>query len=124
MGFLLIAPTAGVLFTSACSSACGNRLVRQTLQAGAAHELVVFDRDCGATTDFVTHVTLLDGGDSLSNGTVGNIFIADSDHGKVSMNVEATWSTPSTIVVRYPTGAKIYKKVDQVNEFRVRYQEY
>jgi hypothetical protein len=51
---------------------------------------VVFQRDCGATTDFSTQISIVVKGKPLSD-TGGNVFVADSDGGKAP---RAGWGGP------------------------------
>jgi hypothetical protein len=60
----------------------------------AKYEAVVFQRDCGATTDFSTQISVLPKGVSLP-GAAGNVFIADSNHGAAP---RATWGGPEVDV--------------------------
>jgi hypothetical protein len=124
-GFLIIyfLLSSSLLLNVACSSACGNNLIAQTHQKEGNRELVVFERGCGATTSFVTHVGILDNGHGISDDTVGNIFIADSNRGMISMSVDAKWISPSTILIQYPAGARIFKKLTQINKVSVLYHE-
>jgi hypothetical protein len=68
------------------------------------------------------HVALLKGAERLSNETVGNVFVADSNHGAVqSMLVDVDWSPRGAIAVTYPANARVYKKVQRVADFCVSY---
>jgi hypothetical protein len=53
-------------------------------------EAVVFKRDCGATTDFTTQISILRKGASLPN-QAGNAFTADTNHGAAPA---ARWGGP------------------------------
>jgi hypothetical protein len=50
-----------LLSTEACSDLCGNRVIETALAPDGKTKALVFERDCGATTDFSTHVSILDG---------------------------------------------------------------
>lgn len=121
--FLLTLQTGVLSLSTSCSSACGNTLVREVPEPGGKHKVIIFQRDCGATTDFVTHVALLKRGEPLSNGTVGNIFIADSNRGNVpSMDIDVRWVQASQIVITYPKNARIYKKAERVGDVSASYR--
>ena len=57
-------------------------------------EAVIFERDCGATTDFTTQISIVPKGASLRN-EAGNAFIADSNHGAAPA---ARWGGPPSDV--------------------------
>src|SRR3954469_19547777 len=59
---------------------CGNTLIEKIPSPGGRLQAIVFNRDCGATTDFVTHVSVISTGGGY--GDAGNIFIADANHNK------------------------------------------
>ena len=61
-------------------SMCGNEVVAQYPSPNGLERLVVFQRDCGATTGFSTQASILPIGKGLKDDS-GNVFIADTDHG-------------------------------------------
>jgi len=82
----------------------------------------VFERSCGATTGFGTHVSILNGSDALPE-SAGNIFNADSDHGAAKdMTVTVRWAAPDQLVVRYPARARVFRKETQANGVAVTYE--
>ena len=84
---------------------------------------VVFERDCGATTDFSTQVSILNGNELLSR-EAGNIFIADSNHGTVQkMLVTVRWDSTSRLVVSYPTRARVFLQRDRGGDVAVSYEK-
>ena len=62
------------------SDVCGNDLVAEHLSPDGKAKLLIFQRDCGATTGFSTQASLVAAEAKLS-GSSGNLFIADTDHG-------------------------------------------
>ena len=76
-----------VVLSSSCGR-CGNDEVVRVPSPDAKFEAVVFQRDCGATTGFSTQVSVVTKGASLPN-EAGNVFIADTDHGKAQAQVGA-----------------------------------
>jgi len=83
---------------------------------------VVFERSCGATTSFSTHVSILNAGDTLWQ-SAGNVFAADSDHGAVKdMTVTVRWAAPDELVVRYPARARVFRKETLANGTAVTYE--
>jgi hypothetical protein len=83
---------------------------------------VVFERDCGATTDFSFQVSILPNREVLHNGG-GNVFIADGNHGKVqSMYMKTRWSGPQELVISYPKDARLFRHESRVKGTAVVYQ--
>jgi hypothetical protein len=70
---------------------CGNQEVFRVPSPDGKIEAVMFERDCGATTDFSTQISMVGKGGSVQSG-VGNAFIADSNHGAAPV---AKWGGPA-----------------------------
>lgn len=109
------------LLTSGCSSACENQVVDRITSPDNNKVLYIFERDCGATTDFVTHVAVLARSAAFDSDTVGNVFVADSNRGKVKFTVRAKWISPSAIEIAYPSGSRVYKKITDANGIQIAY---
>jgi len=105
---------------------CGVSLVRRVPSPDERWEAVLFERDCGATTDFATHVSVLRTGAKLPNKP-GNLFIADSDHGRAPLvdgnviNVSIQWAGPDSLVVRYDRKARVFSQEPKVQGISVVY---
>lgn len=69
-------------------------------------KLVVFERNCGATTGFTTHVSVLAADRELPNQQ-GNLFAMDGHPEWTQVTV--TWIDEDHVLIRYPTGPTIYK---------------
>src|SRR5438034_2887805 len=94
-------------------SLCANELVSEIRSPGGMLKLVVFRWDCGATTDSSTQASLLAADASLPSG-VGNLFVADTDHGRAPVaswggpEVHASWTSPADVVLRHDSRARIF----------------
>ncbi|GAA0339817.1 hypothetical protein GCM10009092_00360 [Bowmanella denitrificans] len=76
---------------------CGNHLFSQTISPDGRHKVVVFERSCGATTGFSTHVSVLNWDDHLPNEK-GNILILDGSPKDVAPN--HVWQNNNTVVIQ------------------------
>src|SRR5438093_11939630 len=91
---------------------CVNTVLQDVPSPDGRRHLVVFARDCGATTDFSTQVSILTRVRDATGG--GNVFIADTDHGKVPSAggggpaVIGEWIDAQTGRIRYQAGSRIY----------------
>jgi hypothetical protein len=92
----------------------------------AKWDVVLFQRDCGATTDFSTQISLLPLG-GVPNGA-GNVFIADAGHGAARAGAwggpwaEIKWIAPNELIVRYASESRLFKQTENISGVRVRYQ--
>jgi hypothetical protein len=95
------------------SGGCANDLLSEITSPGGDRRAVVFQRDCGATTGFSTQVSVLAVGSALPDSG-GNVFSADTDHGKAPAGpgggprVDVRWVTPQTLEVRYDGRARVF----------------
>jgi hypothetical protein len=82
VGGLLIAGAVTVWgFRSLLNEPCANRLMAEFPSPEGTLKAVVFERDCGTTTDVSTQVSIVSANASLSNQPA-NLFAGDTDHGK------------------------------------------
>ena len=75
---------------------CGNLELARHASSDGERELIVLQRNCGATTGYVTHVSLVDSGDSLDDNDGGNLYIENEDSG----GIEVGWVGPRSVVIR------------------------
>jgi len=107
---------------------CGNELLAQYPSPNGLEELVVFQRDCGATTGFSTQASLLSAGKALRNEP-GNVFVADTDQGAAPTGpgggpeLQASWQDAHTIVLSYHPLVRISKAEVQVGSVHVHYRQ-
>jgi len=69
VGYLLIFALSQIF-----AGLCGNEVISETYSPNKKLKAVVFRRDCGATTGYSTHVSILNAWDKLSNDEAGNVF--------------------------------------------------
>ncbi len=109
-----------LMSTAAAASGCTNELCRNTIvrrltSPDGALEAVLFERNCGATTDFSTQVSVIRTGDELPDSR-GNLFVADRDPGKAPAarwggpTTEVEWEDGRRLVVRYSVEARVFRQ--------------
>src|SRR5689334_8930572 len=69
-----------ILGFSSCFQ-CENTVISQLDAPGGNLKAVVFERSCGATTDFATQVSIINQSEEIGV-EAGNILSIDSDHGR------------------------------------------
>jgi hypothetical protein len=105
---------------------CSNSVLAESLSPNGKLKAVIFSRDCGATTDFSTQVSLLKAGDSLPNNG-GNLFVADRDHGKAPSGqsggpvVTVSWVSNEQLRVEHHALARVFKSESLRQNIRVEY---
>lgn len=97
MAVLLLSLAAG------CNR-CGNNEISRIPAPDGKIEAVIFERDCGATTDLSTQISILPKGASIHSST-GNAFIGDFDRGAGSVTKsggpppQIRWLTNRRVVI-------------------------
>jgi hypothetical protein len=100
------------LWIGALAGGCGNDMLATIPSPSGGRKLVIFQRDCGATTGFSTQASLLPAHDRLRGS--GNVFIADTDHGKAPSGpgggpqLTARWIAEDTLELRYHPQARVF----------------
>jgi hypothetical protein len=116
LGALALLVTAGILITYAINKAfddmCGNQILSESSSPDQTYRVVVFQRDCGATTGFSTQVSVLKAMEKLPNES-GNLFIANTYHGKApggiggSPEVKISWVGPRSVHLTHHKDARV-----------------
>ena len=97
------------LFLALCSlpgcldSECENEPTAEVLSPDGTKKIVLFSRNCGATTGFNTQGTVLNRGDELPYEP-GSAFIIDNGTAKV------TWADDRMLIVVFENNARVFKK--------------
>ncbi len=98
-------------------SMCGSNGSHTQLSPDSTRRAVLYEFDCGATTDFGTHLAVestkrkFDPFDADEDSLV---FSADSNHGHAStdsaglLHVDMHWADSSHLVVYVPAGARVF----------------
>ncbi|MES2467411.1 MAG: hypothetical protein V4675_08935 [Verrucomicrobiota bacterium] len=90
-------------FAGCVGTECSNEPIAEVISPDGTKKIVLFSRNCGATTGFNTQGTILNRGDVLPNEP-GSAFIIDSGSAK------ASWAGDSKIVVILEGSARAFKK--------------
>lgn len=107
-------------------SMCGNDVIEVFPSPDGAKKVVVFQRDCGATTGFSTQASLLSSSEALSN-TPGNVFAADTNHGAAASGpgggpaLGVAWRSGEVIAISYHRAARVSKAEEEVGGVRFTY---
>lgn len=105
---------------------CGNKISITEFSPNKKHKIVIFCRNCGATTDFSTQVSILKVDEKLENES-GNIFSADSEHGKAktdensSISIKAKWLNNNKVIITYDKNARTFKTENSLDEIEIEY---
>jgi hypothetical protein len=115
-----------LLLAGGCTDMCGNEVIGSAEAPDHAHVAYLFQRDCGATTDFSTQVSILPKGRKLSGS--GNAYTGDADHGAAGRDAwggprtEMEWLSARHLRIRYAAGSRIFRQEQWVSGVQISYQ--
>lgn len=102
------------LILSGCGM-CNNMIKKEIDSPDGLKKIVIFVRDCGATTAYSTQISILDKNARLPN-CFGNTFVSE-----FSDPVNATWVGLKQVEVTYHKGGRISFRISDVSGIAVKY---
>ena len=117
----------GIIIYSFGSDLCGNEIIETKISPNSTHKIIIFQRNCGATTDFSTQISVLEMDENIENKS-GNIFSADSDHGKAELtangiiNTKIKWINEKTVLIEYDKNVRVFQNEESINNINIRYK--
>ncbi len=123
---LVLIVAGGVWFAanSLLAGLCDSTEITRLTAPDGRHDAVLFEHNCGATTDFATHVSVLPVGAPPGNDA-GNAFVAEAgDAGQRAPwggpEVEVEWNADGTLAIRYDAKAEVFHIAEVVEGVPVR----
>ena len=107
---------------------CENQIVSEIPNPDKTLKAVIFRRNCGATTDFSTEISVLQISKSLPDHD-GNIFTADTNHGRARSaawggpEAKVYWETSRKLIIEHQIMARVFKAEKQIDGVVVEYIE-
>jgi hypothetical protein len=122
-----IAMIVVALLAYALRDMCSNDVVAEYSSPDASARVVVFVRNCGATTGFSTQASLLGSSTGFAN-SAGNFFMSDTDHGAAPSGprggpeIRVRWESPNAIVVEHHERARVLRAEQHIGRVNVAYK--
>ena len=113
---------------SSIDDMCGNKVINNIELNEEQLKAVIFQRDCGATTGFSTQISLIQANETLPNKS-GNIFVADTDHGKATKGegggpeVKVNLISSRHIQILSHQNARVFKSEKLWNNITISYKK-
>jgi hypothetical protein len=112
-GLITIAVLIGWFFVM-WAPGCEDTTCETLYSPDRSHKVILYTRNCGATTGFGTHIALAKSDEDIDGGT--SIFVADDDHGKAEwhpvyqelIDVSATWINDDSLKLSYDKNARLF----------------
>jgi hypothetical protein len=113
---LLIFSWALTLLTRCNLISCENEIIEEIKNSNKGYKAVVFKRDCGATTQSSTQISIIPISQILPNEG-GNVFVTESG------NLSAEWTNDTTLLIKYTDHERIFKQDSAYLKIRIMYQK-
>lgn len=97
------------------SDMCANETLAECASPDGTRKLVVYERDCGATTRGSIHVSLLEVHAKLKNDP-GNIFASYK-----GLPLQVRWNGPRRVLVEHDASVEVFKKESRRGDVEIRY---
>ena len=131
---LLITVLTLLAASSSCvniAGTCENSAEKEVISPDGRLKAVVYNRGCGATTGFITGVSILPFSQPLTNGHEGNVLLAgnivrefsrDNSNAltKGDMNFDAKWEGNSNLTIYY-SESKFLEKRERFEDVEIRF---
>jgi hypothetical protein len=100
---------------------CSNKVLKEVPSPDKQYRAVLFQRDCGATTDFSAQISVLPSSQGLRS--TGNVFIVGfTKTVSVSSDVKIGWADNRTLWIRYiGEEVRIFRQEHKLGEVAVMY---
>jgi hypothetical protein len=126
--FAIVTLLFACLWLAACGgqNLCRNSIVTALVSPDGERKAVMFQRDCGATTGFSTHVSVLKVGEFPKGG--GNAFVSDGDHGQAREGswggpwARMRWLGPARLEVERASNSRVFVQKTRVAEVEITYR--
>lgn len=116
---ILLFPLLVTIFLTLAPS-CENEVLDRVASPDKARAAVVYSVNCGATTGYSYHVSILPNGTALKRP--GNILVADKV-AAYSDRLKPSWQGNKAITVPIPHGARVFSKKDFVHDVKISFPE-
>jgi hypothetical protein len=111
----------------ACSDVlCRNETVASLKSPDGKHRAILFMRECGATTDYTTQVSIV--ASSWSYHDIGNVFVADAYARDAKRGLwggpwaEVAWISPQQLLVSYDAHSRVFTQNATVRGVHITYR--
>ena len=126
ISFVALAIFGVVYFWFFVPDMCANEVISESSSPDGGKRLVVFQRDCGATTGFTTQASVLASNTPLPNKG-GNLYVSDTNHGAApngpggGPSLKVTWVSSQSVVLTHHPKVRVLKSEAEVDGVRASY---
>lgn len=115
VNFLLVFTLFPTALLFGCNNVCENQPLQTIASPSGGLKVIVFSRNCGATTGFNTQVSILPGNETLANEG-GNTFVAGT-----SLPIVIRWTSDSALEISGIGIASPIKQIPLISNVTITY---
>ncbi|GGH53235.1 hypothetical protein GCM10007423_58490 [Dyadobacter endophyticus] len=112
-GLIIIVLLIGWLFAM-LAPGCEDTTCETLFSPDRSHKVILYTRNCGATTGFSTHIALAKSDEDINDGTT--IFVADDGYGEANLHpvyqalidIRARWIDNHSLELSYERKARLF----------------
>ena len=117
-----------LLHLTACLDISGskNQVLQEVISPAKNKKAILFIKYTGATSDNSLQISLNKENYELQETEAGNIFTADSDHGKTQLDtsvIRFNWISEDTLVIRYDNKLRTFTRSEKFMETVIKYEQ-
>ena len=101
---------------------CGEEIKHEVKSPNGKYVATVFERNCGATTPYITHLNLRESGEDFKPNSNGVIVQGEVYTVKGQSEIKVTWSTELSILIETIGGQEVLGKEKTWNEVTISYK--
>jgi hypothetical protein len=126
LSVIFIGLVAATIVPRFIGSACNNSIIQELKNPNNIYKIVIFSRDCGATTGFSTQVSIIKNNKRIKSKP-GNICVADTDHGKAPSGsdggpiIKAIWLEENLVEIELHEKSRVFKQEREYNRVTIKY---
>lgn len=108
------------------SSLCENQFIQSTDSPDGSKKVVTFSTDCGATSDWSIHASVLSKNENINDESVGNALRISSNQGRAWPKdeqgrpiIRTVWTSPSSATLQHSSNADIFYQRPEVENVEI-----
>ncbi len=107
---------------------CGNTIVKELPSPSKKIKVVIFTRDCGATTGYSTQLSIIETSDKLDNETGNTLIMSDKlgdglnfDNG--GAKIQAIWTSENSLTIYFDQRTEFTRKEEKIGDIKITYEQ-
>lgn len=108
------------------SSLCENQPIQSIDSPDGSKKVVMFSTDCGATSGWSVHASILDEDKEVNSESVGNAIRINSNQGRAWPKddqgrpvIRAVWETSTSVTLKYSSNSEVFYQKSEIDGVQI-----